>query len=199
VIVRALGVAALALFVLGAFTPLPGHLYARLAMPTRIGPADAIVVMAGGGVLGDGQLSDTSRRRTALGIELYRDGRAPLLVLSGAIGPGGESAARAAVARTCGVTDAAMLAVAAGHTTHEEAATLGALLRARGVRRILLVTDGSHMRRAMRLFEAAGFEVLPVPFGALDDPPQPGERILLFHETLREGLALLYYKVAGYL
>jgi uncharacterized SAM-binding protein YcdF (DUF218 family) len=199
VIVRALGVAALALFFLGAFTPLATHLYATLAMPTRIGPAEAIVVMAGGGVLGDGQLSDTSRRRTALGIELYRDGRAPLLVLSGAIGPGAESAARAAVARTCGVADAAMLAVAAGHTTHEEVDTLGALLRARGVRRILLVTDGSHMRRAARLFEAARFEVLPVPFRALDDPTQPGERILLFHETLREGLALLYYELAGYL
>jgi uncharacterized SAM-binding protein YcdF (DUF218 family) len=196
--VRPLGVAALALFFLGAFTPLPTHLYARLAMPTRIGPADAIVVLAGGGVLGDGQLSDTSRRRTALGIELYRDGRAPLLVLSGALGPGAESAARAALARTCGVADAAMLAVATGHTTHEEAATLGALLRARGIRRILLVTDGSHMRRGVRLFEAGRFEVLPAPVRALDEPMQPGERILLFHETVREGLALLYYEVAGY-
>ena len=197
-IVRPLGAAALALFFLGAFTPLPTLLYERLAVPTRIGPADAIVVLAGGGVLGDGQLSDTSRRRTALGIALYRDGRAPLLVLSGALGAGAESAARAVLARTCGVADAAMLAVAAGHTTHEEVATLAALLRARGVRRVLLVTDGSHMRRAARLFEAARFEVLPAPVRGLDDPPQPGERILLFHETLREGLALLYYEVAGY-
>ena len=39
---------------------------------------------------------------------------------------------------------------------------------------------------------------VPAPVRGLDDPPQPGERILLFHETLREGLALLYYEVAGY-
>jgi len=198
-IVRALGVAALALFFLGAFTPLPAHLYARLAVPARVGPADAIVVLAGGGVLGDGRLSDTSRRRTAVGIDLYRDGLAPLLVLSGATRPGSESTARATLAGTCGVPGEAILAVAAGHTTHEEVATLGARLRARGVRRVLLVTDGSHMRRAARLFEVARFEVLPAPVHADDDPTQPGERILLLHETLREGLALLYYEVAGYL
>jgi len=198
-IVRALGVAALALFFLAAFTPLATRLYGMLVVPARIGPADAIVVLAGGGVMRDGQLSDVSRRRTALGIDLYRDGLAPLLVLSGAVGRRSESAARAALAGKCGVPDAAILALAAGHTTHEEVATLGALLRARGVRRVLLVTDGSHVRRAMRLLQDARFDVLPAPVRALDTPTQPGERILLFHETLREGLALLYYDVAGYL
>ncbi|TMQ23703.1 MAG: YdcF family protein [Candidatus Rokuibacteriota bacterium] len=197
-VVRPLGIATLVLFFLAAFTPLPVRLYDMLAIPARIGPADAIVVLAGGGVLSDGELSDTSRRRAALGIELYRDGLAPLLVLSGAVGWRSESAARAALAGKCGVPDTAVLARAAGHTTHEEVATLGPLLRARGVRRALLVTDASHMRRAMRLLADAGFDVLPAPVRALDAPRQPGERIRLLHETLRESLALLYYGVAGY-
>ena len=79
-----------------------------------------------------------------------------------------------------------------------ESGSLGPLLRARGVRRALLVTDASHMRRAMRLLADAGFDVLPAPVRALDAPRQPGERIRLLHETLRESLALLYYGVAGY-
>ena len=196
--VRPLGIATLAVFFLAAFTPLPVRLYDLLAVPARIGPADAIVVLAGGGVLSGGELSDTSRRRTALGIDLYRDGLAPLLVLSGAVGWRAESTARAALAGKCGVPDAAVIARTAGHTTHEEAATLAPLLRARGVRRLLLVTDASHMRRARRLLEDAGFDVLPAPVRVMDAPRQPGERIRLFHETLRESLALLYYGVAGY-
>ena len=61
-----------------------------------------------------------------------------------------------------------------------------------------IVTDTSHMRRARRLLEDAGFDVLPAPVRVMDAPRQPGERIRLFHETLRESLALLYYGVAGY-
>lgn len=197
-IVRPLGVATLALFFLAAFTPLPARLYTLLAVPARIGPADAIVVLAGGGMLADGELSDTSRRRAELGIDLYRGGLAPLLVLSGAIGATSESEARASLARKCGIPDAAILARTAGHTTHEEVAALGGLLRARNVRRVLLVTDAAHMRRAMRLLEDARFDVLPAPVRALDVPRQPGERIRLLHETLRESLALLYYDAAGY-
>ena len=106
--VRPLGIATLAVFFLAAFTPLPVRLYDLLAVPARIGPADAIVVLAGGGVLSGGELSDTSRRRTALGIDLYRDGLAPLLVLSGAVGWRSESTARAALAGKCGVPDAAV-------------------------------------------------------------------------------------------
>ena len=77
-IVRALGLATLALFFLGAFTPLPTLLYEMITVPVHIERADAIVVLAGGGVLASGQLTDTSLRRTVRGIALYRDGMAPL-------------------------------------------------------------------------------------------------------------------------
>lgn len=43
-------------------------------------------------------------------------------------------------------------------------ATLSAqILRAAGIRRIILVTQAFHMPRALRLFEDAGFDVLPAP------------------------------------
>ena len=199
VIVRLLGAAALGLFFLSAFTPLAGHLYDAFVVPARIGPADAIVVLAAGGVLSDGRLSDDSRRRAGVGVTLYRDGLAPLLVLSGTVGRGSESAVRAALAEQCGVPASAIIAQPSGHTTREEVAVLGALLRERGVRRILLVTDASHMRRSMRLCQDARFDVLPASVRAPGAPGKPGERIQLLHETLREAAALLYYDAAGYL
>jgi uncharacterized SAM-binding protein YcdF (DUF218 family) len=196
--VRRLGIVTLAVFFLAAFTPLPALLYERIAIPARIDRADAIVVLAGSGVLARGQLTDVSRRRTAHGIELYRAGLAPLLVLSGAAGRRSESDARAALAAECGVPGAAILAGAAGHTTHEEVATLRSVLRARGVRRLLLVTDGTHMRRAMRLLHDAGFEVLAAPVSESNAPARPEERIRLLRDMARESLALAYYHMAGY-
>src|SRR2546426_10350927 len=119
-IVRALGLATLALFFVGAFTPLPTLLYEMITVPVHIERADAIVVLAGGGVLASGQLTDTSLRRTVRGIALYRDGMAPLLVLSGGAGGRSGGAARAVLAGKGGGPDTAILATPAGHTPHEE-------------------------------------------------------------------------------
>jgi uncharacterized SAM-binding protein YcdF (DUF218 family) len=198
-IVRALGLGTLALFFLAAFTPLPVFVYEMVTVPVHIERADAIVVLAGGGVMLSGQLTDSSLRRTVRGIALYRDGLAPLLVLSGAAGRRSESAARSVLAGKCGVPDTAILASSAGHTTHEEVAALQPLLKARGVRRLILVTDGAHMRRAMGLVRDAGFEVLAAPVSEVETPIQPEPRLRLLRAALREGLALVYYHIAGYL
>ena len=198
-IVRALGLATLALFFLGAFTPLPVFLYEMISVPVHLERADAIVVLAGGGVMLSGQLTDSSLRRTVRGIALYRDGLAPLLVLSGAVGRTSESAARSVLAGKCGVPDTAILASSAGHTTHEEIAALQPLLKARGVRRLILVTDGAHMRRAMGLVRDAGFEVFAAPVAEVETPTRPEPRLRLLRAALREGLALVYYHIAGYL
>jgi hypothetical protein len=40
---------------------------------------------------------------------------------------------------------------------------------------------------------------MPFEFESEDARLARGERVRLLHETLREGLALLYYEVAGYL
>jgi uncharacterized SAM-binding protein YcdF (DUF218 family) len=198
-VVRALGMGTLALFLLAAFTPLSTVVYGAISVPAHVERADAIVVLAGGGVLPHGQLSDASLRRAARGIALYRDGLAPLLVLSGAAGRRSEGAARALLAAKCAVPEAAVLAAATGHTTHEEVAALRPLLQARGVRRLILVTDGTHMRRARGLVRGAGFEVLAAPVSEVEAPTKPQARLQLLRATLREGLALAYYRIAGYL
>lgn len=47
--------------------------------------------------------------------------------------------------------------------TTQNAALSAAILKAAGVRRIVLVTQAFHMPRAVRLFRAAGLEVVPAP------------------------------------
>lgn len=199
---RLLGLVGIVVLMTSTFTPLPNLLSRTLGTPARLGPAEAIVVLGGGGVRADGTLSNASLRRALHGIVLQRRGLAPLLVFSGAAGPHGavEAEARAALARELGVPSEVILTERTGHTTREEGARIGALLRGRGIRRILLVTDWEGMGRAQGVFVREGFEVLPAP---VDDVPgltdTPEGRLDLTRRILEELFAGLYYRVAGYL
>jgi len=196
-----LGVLGVVLFFLCAFTPLPNLLSRHLGVPSRIEPAGAIVVLAAS-VDQTGELERESLRRTVRGIILQRTGLAPLLVLLGPARDGGPSEAevRADLARRFGVQPEAILTEATAWTTRDEASRVRALLRPRGVRRILLVTNSQHMLRAEALFERAGFEVLPVTADDLSDTvDSPEGRLELTRIVVQEFLALVYYRVAGYL
>jgi len=196
-----LGGVGLALFLVSAFTPLPNLLSRSMGGASALGPAEAIVVL-GGGVTPDGVLSDRSMRRALHGILLYRKGLAPLLVFFGPVGDGGpaEAEVRAELAQALGVTPGVILSAAEPRTTREEALRGGALLQAKGVRRILLVTDAYHMRRARTAFEQAGFEVLAAPTHDLSSRvSRPEERLTLMRRIVEERLARLYYGLAGYL
>jgi uncharacterized SAM-binding protein YcdF (DUF218 family) len=85
-------------------------------------------------------------------------------------------------------------------TTREEAVRTKALLAPRQVRRILLVTDYQHMRRAQALFERAGFDVLPATTEEQSSVARgPEGRLELMRAVLGEVVARLYYRLAGYL
>src|SRR2546428_5241232 len=68
-----LGLGVIVLFVSAAFTPLPNLLAECVALAPEPGPADAIVILAGGGAPG--------LHRPGGGILLFRRGPAPLLGL----------------------------------------------------------------------------------------------------------------------
>ncbi len=191
----------LALFLISAFTPLPNILGRSMSGPSALGPAEAIVVL-GGGVMPDGVLSNSSMRRALHGILLHRKGLAPMLVFFGPMGDGGpaEADVRAELARELGVSPGVILTAADAWTTREEALRGGALLQAKGVRRILLVTDAYHMRRARALFEQAGFEVVAAPtYDISSRVVRPEDRLTLMRRIVEERLARLYYGLAGYL
>lgn len=110
-------------------------------------PAGAIVVISGG---------DTEAR-TAEAVRLYHDGWAPLLVVSGAAADkSGRSnaAAMRSQAVQAGVPAEAIIMDEKSETTKQNAAEVSAVLGARQVRDIILVTSGYHMRRAQLEFAA---------------------------------------------
>jgi uncharacterized SAM-binding protein YcdF (DUF218 family) len=190
-----------AFLLISAFTPVPNLLCSWLGSPSELERAEAIVVL-GAGAPSDGGLTDASLRRALHGVLLQRKGFAPLLLL---LGPPGsrdltEAEIRARLARELGVPPEAILTVADPRTTWEEALGVGALLRTKGVRRILLVTGTHHMARAQAVFARAGFEVLAAPTDELPSGVStPEGRLRLMRQVLEELGARFYYWVAGHL
>jgi uncharacterized SAM-binding protein YcdF (DUF218 family) len=195
----ALGALALLLIAALVFTPLPNRVARLCAEPARLGRAEAIVVL-GGSFPAPGELGSSSLHRLVEGVRLYRQGLAPLLVLSGQPSEAGPSEAelRARLARELGVPPAAIRTTTASRSTHEEAIHVAAELRPLGARRILLVTDALHLVRARALFARQGFDVLPAPADeAMLDAREPEARFNLVRRLVRELLARLYYRVRG--
>src|SRR5713226_17115 len=114
---RLLGAACLLVFAIAAFTPLTNYLNGWMAGVPRLEPSDAIVVLGRGGADTDGVLTNRSLRRVLRGVDLYHNGLAPLLVLSGSAD---ETRARSSLARGLGVPAAAILSPASARTTREE-------------------------------------------------------------------------------
>ena len=191
--IRWLGLAAVLLLLVGAFTPLSNAINTWMGGTAELERADAIVVVGRGGTDADGVLSNRSLRRTLLGISLHRDRLADLLVFSGGFE---ETKARATLARGLGVPPASVVVAASSNTTTEEARAIRALLAPRGVRRVLLVADPVDMPRTRDLLGAHGFVVLRAPT-ASQGPGNPESRLGLLREIAMEMTAWLYNRVAG--
>jgi uncharacterized SAM-binding protein YcdF (DUF218 family) len=113
---QVLGALVTSLFLLGAFTPAV-NLLAYWRAPSRaLGPAAAIVVLGKGGTTESGQLSRPSIERITEAIELYRQGLAPILTVSGspAARPRTKAEARAEAARASGIDPVARAHVRLG-------------------------------------------------------------------------------------
>ena len=204
-IVRGLGVLTVAGFLITAMTPLSNVVGRRIAVAShQLQPADAIVVL-GAGVMGNGTLDSDSLRRVIAGIQLYKKGLAPIVVLSGSgMGPGTheetEAQMRTGLAESMGVPPAAIIKEETANTTFEESIHISAALHARGAGHILLVTDSLHMRRAMRVFAHAGLDVQPAV--SADYPAaltSPQGRLWLAMRIAQESAAMIYYRLAGYI
>ncbi len=190
---RFLGAVGLLLFAAAAFTPLTNNLNAWMAGSPILEPSDAIVVLGRGGADTDGVLTNRSLRRVLRGVDLYGDGLAPLLVLSGSPE---EIRARAALVRGFGVPAAAIVSGGPAHTSMEEAEQLRRLLLPLGKRRILLVADPIDLPRGRALMERAGFIVFPAPTAA-SGPSQPESRLRLGRDIIIELSAWAYYRLSG--
>jgi uncharacterized SAM-binding protein YcdF (DUF218 family) len=152
---------------------------------TPAGPrrAEAIVVL-GARLLPDGSPGNALARRVATGVALYRQGAAPLLLLSGGGGHGrAEADAMAEAALAAGVPGSALLIEACSGNTVENAFLSAALLADRGLGSIVLVSERYHLFRARLLFRRAGLVVV-------DSVAPPDDWRQDWPLWLREALAL---------
>lgn len=161
-------------------------LYGRTRQPH--GKWDAIVV-AGATVWRGGRPSKALTRRTLAGVDLWRRGHAPLLVLTGGVGAHGpaEAIVAASIARAHGVPEAALVIEDRSQNTDENARFARELL---GGGRVLVVTDAYHVLRSeliyRRHFADAGLVGLPI-----------GKTPALASGALREVPALLWYLITA--
>ena len=206
-------------------TPILSNTYIALLEarypPFKLAPGstfDAVVVLAGG-VFHKGSLrptdeaSDASRQRTACGADLWLQGLAPKLLLTGGdatvlrTGPP-ESREMKRWALRLGVPESAIQTEETSRTTYENAVQAKTVL---GSGHILLVTAAYHLPRAVGLFEKQGFLVTPVACGyeSKHTPLQTWEQktvfdfiptvkaLLLSTQAIDELAGIIVYWLAG--
>jgi uncharacterized SAM-binding protein YcdF (DUF218 family) len=139
---------------------------------------------------------------------LYHQGAPRLIVVSGGK-VNGTWPPLAHVMRdfllTMGIPETDILVEDQAHTTYENAVQTAKLLRARDIRRIVLVTETTHLLRAELCFRKAGFEVTPVgcnyrateiDWSVFDVLPSP-EAALNIDRAFHEWLGLIWYRLHG--
>lgn len=120
-----------------------------------------VIVVLGAAPLADGRPGPAMERRVARGVELYREGRAHELILSG--GPVRHSEPEADImarlARELGVPEARLLRERRSANTFENAVYTQLIMEERGFSRALVVTDSFHLPRALFIFRTLGMTV----------------------------------------
>jgi uncharacterized SAM-binding protein YcdF (DUF218 family) len=212
-LVLAFSSAMVLLLLIVAHTPLA----ARMAAPLRMQASHAeitrgadVVMVLGSWVQSDGALTPASMARLMRGMELVRQKRAPVLVVS-EIAPPAGSYVQSARKLASGLNIPLAVQPLTGRivNTRDEAALFVALARRKGWKRVFLVTSPTHTRRATLMFRRAAQEaqkqklqVLPIQAMELDADlarlTAPGERINVFKMALREWAGLWIYQRRGW-
>jgi uncharacterized SAM-binding protein YcdF (DUF218 family) len=197
----AAGVVCLALLLIG-YTPfVPSATHAWLKSDP-VQPCDAVVSLSSE-VYTDGSLDDGAQRRVLHAYELLAAHAAPRLVITRLPPPwrSGLPLIRRqmrAFRLTVPVDEVGPVV-----NTHDEALAVARLTRERGWKRVLLVTDPLHMRRAAAVFTHAGLPVCcsPCTDGEYDlrSLQGPGDRLAAFRDWLKEWIGCQVYHRRGWM
>lgn len=150
-------------------------------------PADVIIVLGAG--------ETGTQRRAQRATQLYQDGIAPFVLCSGGYrGPDGRREAEVCVdlVRTADVPASAIVLEPRSRTTEQNARYAAEILRARGWRDAIVVSDGFHLLRARWLFSREGVTVWTSPATQLGETGNALETLFFL---LREIGALGYQSV----
>lgn len=179
-------------------TPVADWIVRPLVRSDTGGTADAIVVL-GAGVVDNCVPNGNALRRVLLGVRLYKQQRAPVLLFTGGV-PKGRSCAVAEImadlAYDLGVPRERVLVEADSHSTRENAEKSAPMLRGLGAQRVLLVTDRLHITRAVGAFARFGFTTLHAAVPVNQGHP---DNVSMLTAAAREAVALSYYRLRGWL
>ena len=135
----------------------------KYASQDQAAPSDAIAVF--GAAEYDGKPSPVFRARLDHALALYRRGIAPLIVTLG--GNGGDQYSEGGVGRQYlegqGVPEEAIIAETESRTTEDSARRIAVIARANGLRRLVIVSDATHLFRIHEICAADGLNVLTSP------------------------------------
>ncbi|MGV8961432.1 MAG: YdcF family protein [Stenotrophomonas sp.] len=125
-------------------------------------PADAIIVL--GAAAYDAKPSPVFEERIRHGLDLYRQGYAPLLIFTGGYGGAAARFSESQVARRYAlrqqVPEEAILIETVSRTTRQNLEEAQLLMREHHLHRVILVSDPLHMARALRLSHELGIDAL---------------------------------------
>ena len=187
--------------------------------------ADAIVVLGGAtkSAFPPRPAVDLSEEgdRVLYGAQLYREGKAPLVIASGGRvdwrgGGPSESGDMAEVLETLGVPTSAILQDPSSLNTYQNAVNVRQIMKERGIQRVLLVTSAMHMPRSLLIFQRQGIEAIPAPTDFLvtkqeieepNNSPQAtllsllpdADRLQNTTRVLKEYIGTVVYRLRGWL
>ncbi len=185
--------------------------------------ADAIVVLSGGTlpqILPRTTIEvNDAGDRVLYGATLFRQHRAPRVVVTGDVGTGGiafrpESDEMAELLESLGVPGPAIVTERQAQNTHEHAVNLCPTFAQLGIHRVLLVTSALHMRRSVGVFRhscpSVDYVPAPTDFRGIYGLPEPRYRavsrliptpraLLDFSDVTHEYVGILYYHLRGWL
>jgi len=147
-------------------------------------PADAAIVL-GAAVWSTG-VSPVFRERINHGIDLYRTGKVRKLIFTGGQGNPGEpteSSAARDYALQSGVPAQDILIEEKSHTTYENIRYAKQVADAHNIKRVLIVSDPLHMKRAVLMAQDVGLIAQPSPTPTTRYQGLKSQFGLLVHET----------------
>ncbi len=184
------------------FTPLSAWLAQGLVRRDTLQSADAVYVLASN-VQRDDEPAPGAASRLWRAMELLAQGRTTRLVLSEIPPPAGRYEPLARAWLSTFQLDRELIVIGPIENTRQEALGVGALCRARGFERLLVVTSPTHTLRACAAFECVGLSVVCVPAIEtqfdLENLPKPTDRVRAFGPVIHERLGLFVYRRRGWI
>jgi uncharacterized SAM-binding protein YcdF (DUF218 family) len=195
-------------------TDFPGWLLRRLERPwadvkiADLPACDAVVVLGGGAEpsryeAGEVHLTKAGDR-IVMGMELIRLGKAPVLAIGGNVADfygvkKVEADLVRALLQNWKFPAAEIVSLGENSNTRDEGEKVQALAKARGWKRILLVTSAFHMERASAVFRTLGIEVVPAPCNFLTSisTAPVGFRLSVPHWAGFEKISIWVHELAG--